>query len=282
MSRGIVDEIMEWADSLSPADLDTRLVGKFHSDLLLLERLFAEGIEPVFRTVESSPAILNIAKHIERLFAAIDSDGLLPPVKPGSSPFSLTTERAIARTQASEEVLRPDEWNETDYKKLLRGLCRSYETLYETLIAEKLGRLAGFIAGGKAPREKAQVLKCIAEYCKGKFAQLVEPFVPVIRNSIAHKDYIIDNKVPRITFRDRDKPTITLSVDQFRHLCACLLQWSVAFDYVVFKREEPMLKALILKMRKLQTFMAKSGLRLRDAQPGSSLVELADSIPDNK
>ena len=278
--RGILDEIMEWAEKLTPAELDEKLLARFHSNLLLLERLFAEGIEPVYRIVESDSINLEIANEIEALFAALERDGLLPAQTPGKSSFSLTTEAAITRTQASEEILAPEEWAETNYKKLLRGLCRTYETLYENLIAERLRPIAGFITQGKSPNRKALILKCIADYRSGEFKHLVGPFIPIIRNSIAHKDSIIDNKLPRVTFRDGKKATLTLSVDEFRSLCAHLLRWSVAFDYVLFKREEPMLRSLMHKMRKLQAFLEKSGVRLARGSPGRSLAELADSIPD--
>ncbi len=282
LPHGFLDEIMAWAESLSPSELDERLVSRFHSNLLLLEQLFVEGIEPVYRVVESDPITMGIAKEIDALFEALENDGLLPAHKPGSSPFSLTTERAIARTQVSQDVVSPEEWTQTDYKKLVRGLCRTYETLYESLVAERLCPIADFVTHGKAPREKGLILKCVAEYRKGEFAHVVEPFVPTIRNSVAHKDYLIDNKLPKITFRDRDKPSITLSVDELGSLCNHLLRWSAGFDYVLFKREEPMLKSLMRRMRKLQAFSERSGVRLvrtKDST-GKSLAELADSIPD--
>ena len=283
-ARGLLDEIMGWGERLSPTELDERLRSRFHSNLLLLEQLFVEGIEPVYEIVESDPITMGIVRQIEALFEALQNDGLLPPWRPGSSPFSLTTERAIGRTQASEDVLRPEEWTQEDYKKLLRGLCRTYETLYESLIAERLRQIADFITRGKAPREKGRILRCVANYQEGKFAPLVEPFVPTIRNSVSHRDSIIDNKLPIITFRDGDKPTITLNVKEFRSLCAHLLRWSAAFDYVLFKRQEPMLKSLIRKLRKLQTFVEKSGVRIvRTTQPpGKSLAQLADSLPDTE
>src|SRR3989442_5817310 len=182
VQRGILDEIMEWADELTPAELDEKLLARFHSNLLLLERLFVEGIEPVYRIVESDSINLEIANEIEALFAALERDGLLPAQTPGKSSFSLTTEAAITRTQASEEILAPEEWAETNYKKLLRGLCRTYETLYENLIAERLRPIAGFITQGKSPNRKALILKCIADYRSGEFKHLVGPFIPIIRN----------------------------------------------------------------------------------------------------
>ena len=65
---------------------------------------------------------------------------------------------------------------------------------------------------------------------------MFEPFLPEVRNSIQHEDWLINNRRPEITFMDEGGAIATWSPGDFRLLCYRVLQWNVTFDYVLFKR----------------------------------------------
>ncbi len=276
-----ITTILTWASELTPSEFDEALLTKFRGNLKFLGEIYASHVEPFINMVEETPALLNKAGEIREFLGDLERGGVVPAGVNLESLFTLTTERAMMRHQAATAAAPSDAFDDRDHRRAFPKLVKMYAHLYETTIAEKLAPVARLIRREPALRNKAKILEAIACYRGGKHIGLLRSFCPAVRNAIQHEDWLVDNKLPLITFMDSGKPVVTFALPGFKALCMDLLQWNLAFDYALWKRKEPFLRMLAKKMEKLQAFLDKSDYRLVRSRGGSSLAELAERVPDD-
>lgn len=103
------------------------------------------------------------------------------------------------------------------YKEAFKKLNKAYVIHYENLCNTYLRQLARKICG-RAITNNAKVLKVVSSYKNNKHAELFRSLIPQIRNSVQHQDFVIDVKKPVITFYDRKKPPLSITLQEYSNI----------------------------------------------------------------
>jgi hypothetical protein len=276
-----IDAIVNISKKMTPNEFHKYMQKRFSEDFLVFKRLIKEQkkgfqriknqppIKPLLEKVESFYNDLILDGHIKKDFSLFESDKL------EEWKWSQSRDEAISLLRELEET------KHKDYQEVFRKWNRVHANQYETLCNEYLVKPAQKILG-KRIRNKARVLKTLSSYKEGKYAELFGNLIPQIRNSIQHQDFLIDPKQPKITFYDRNKPPLTLTLEEYSEILWEPFFLTLAFDIAWFDLRSGIIEILIEAIDTVDEFFKKRGDKLMPDEFGLSILDWALLIKTGK
>jgi hypothetical protein len=186
---------------------------------------------------------------------------------------------AQSRGEITEKITKLDRvGNHFDWFRLMNEI---YSTMYENICSYSLRYIVEKIKK-ESIAANATVIGIIKEYKKRKYAGLLGSLIPLIRNSISHKDFYVDNKQPLITFYDSTgkKPPLIVNKQKYEELFHDLFLLQLGFDIALFELTEPLIMDIIDHAEEVDYFYKTHRLKLRrDPKNGApSIYEIGEII----
>jgi hypothetical protein len=278
--KGEIDAIVNISKKMTPDEFQEYLHKRFTEDFQVFKRLVFEQKEG-FEKIRSQPQVKLLLKKVEDFYNDLISDGY---IKKDFSLFESDKLEAWKWSQARDEsisILRELDKTKQDYQEVFRKWNRVYANQYETLCNEYLVKPAQKILG-KRIKNKARVLKTLSSYKEGKYAELFRSLIPQIRNSIQHQDFIIDPKQPKITFYDRNKPPLTLTLEECSEIFWEPFFLTLAFDISLSNLRSGIIEILLEAIDTVDDFFKKRGDKLMPDKEGLSILDWALLIKSRK
>jgi len=276
-----INAIVTVSKKMTPDEVREYLHKRFAEDFQFFKRLIKEAKEGK-QWIRNRPEIKPLLEKVENFYNDLISDGY---VKKDFSLFESDKLEDWKRSQSRDEVVsllrELDKTNDEDYQNVFRDWNRVYVNEYETIINTYLIEPSRKICGRRI-RNKARVLNTLSSYKNGKYVELFRSLIPQIRNSIQHQDFIIDPKQPRITFYDRNKPPLTLTLKEYAKIFWEPFFLTLAFDVAWFDLRSGIIEILLEEIDIVHDFFKKRGDRLVPIKDGLSILDWALLIKSGK
>jgi len=276
-----IDALVTLSKKMTPAEVQEFLKKEFENDLQFYQRIVTEQKERT-QWMRNQPEVKPVLEKVVNFYTDLQMDGYL---KKDFSLFERDRLEDWKRSQSREEAgsLRKElmKTRTEDYPNVFRKINRIYTTEYETIITSDLIEPARKICGRRI-RNKTLVLNTLSDYKKGKYADLFNCLNPQIRNSIQHQDFLIDPKQPIITFYDRKKPPLILTLDDYSEIFMDLFFLTLAFDVAWFDVRLGIITILLEEIDTVDEFFKKSDYKLVPKEGGLSILDLALLIKSGK
>jgi hypothetical protein len=265
-----IDKMMAMAEKLTPSELDRFISSAFVEDLQLVKRLVTEEKEG-FDHLRELPALQSLIKEVSAFYEDLVTDQCLRKDLSLFKKNEIMRYKSIqARDEAMSTLEELDTRSRQHHKEIFRRWNKIYAINYETLCdtyliepAEKLGR--------HPTNSKSEALRILTSYRNGKHVKIFESLIPQIRNSIQHQDFTIDPRQPEITFYDKKKPPLTLTMEEYQHILYGSLFLMSAFDVAYFDLRFEVVNALIKAIDVVDGFLKRHRLTLKEGGPLSLL-----------
>jgi hypothetical protein len=259
---------------LSTDEMKAFLKGKFTQDIDFFSRLIIEH-EKRIEWVKSQPTTCQLIIDAENFYDDLILDGFI------KKDFDLFKQDIVENRKSAQS--REEYCNNLDelisnknidqfeaFRKMNRTYVNNYEStinLYFISIAQKIS--------GNPKATKGNVLSTLMNYREGKYSSLFDSFVPQIRNSIQHQNFIIDTHQPIISFFDNKKTPLVLPLRQYSEIFWKNFFVAIAFDAAYFELKQPLLKIIIEAVNTVQGFLKKRGTKLPSRYKDLSILDLA-------
>jgi len=282
ISRGEIDAIVSAAKKMTPDEMSEYLQNRFRNDLKVFNRLVKEHRE-THDWARTKPEISPLLEKVKDFYADLVSDGY---IKKDFSLFKYDKTRNWKTSQSRTEfvgILKElDSGSGEDYARTFRKWNRAYVINYESIVSEYLVEPAQKI-GGHPISDKARAIEILQKYKDGKHFDLFRSIVPLIRNSIQHQDFIIDPKQPKITFYDRKKTPMSLTIEEYSKIFWESYFLTMSFDIGAFDLKNDILDVLLEATNIVEEYLKKCGLKLKIREEGGlSILDLALLIKTGK
>jgi len=279
--RSEIDATVSMAEKLTPDEMREYLHGRFTEDFQIFRRVVSEQKEG-YEWLRSQPQIKPLLGKVGVFYGDLTSDGY---IKKDLSLFERDRLEEWKWSQSRDEAIsflrELDKTKYKDYQEIFRKWNRVYVNEYETLCKEYLVKPAQKICGRRI-ENKTRVLNTLSSYREGKHAKLFKSLVPQIRNSIQHQDCIIDPKEPKITFYDRKKVPLTLTLEEYAEIFWECFFLTLAFDIAWFDLRYEIIGIMLEAIKIVDDFFKKQGSRLVPVKEGLSILDWALLIESGK
>ncbi len=278
-----IDSFAVLSRKMTCEEIDEYVHTQFTKDMQFFNRILKEQ-EEVHEWIKTDPQIQPLLASIKSFYGDLVSDG---HIKKDLSLLDFDKMKNMQVCQSREEyteLLGESRLSEnTEYHEPFRKLNRAYVINYECVIDEYLVSPAEKILGRKI-LNKGQVLNIINSYKRGKYAELLRSLIPQIRNGVQHQNFLIDPKQPKITFFDRSKKPLSLTLEEYRKICSRNLCLILSFDVAHYELANNLLRVLLEAANTVDEFLKKHNLRISpsDKEKGLSIVDLASLIKSGK
>lgn len=281
-SRGEIDALVSAAKKMTPDEMSEYLQNRFRNDLKVFNRLVKEHRE-THDWARTKPEISSLLEKVKDFYADLVSDGY---IKKDFSLFKYDKTKNWKTSQSRAEyvgILKElDSSSGEDYARTFRKWNRAYVINYESIVREYLVEPAQKISG-RPVSYSARVIEILREYKDGKHSDLFRSLVPLIRNSIQHQDFIIDPKQPKITFYDRKKPPLSLTIEEYAKIFWESYFLTMSFDIGEFDLKNGILDILLEATNLVEEYLKKHGQKLKIREEGGlSILDLALLIKTRK
>ena len=255
-----IDRLMAVAEKSTPEEFDQFYTSSFEKDLLFFKRLVTERRKST-ESIRKGPEIQPLLKKVENFYADLITDRYvkknLSLLKNGGTLESFKVSQAIEEQTSFLEELRT---GVNDYKEFFRKANKAYTINYETLCKSYLVPLAQKVLGHPI-KSKATAIDTLSSYKNRKHEELFKSLIPQIRNSVSHQDFIIDPKMPRITFYDRKKSPLTLTLEEYSNIVWEGFFLSLAFSIADFDIVSDILDILLESIDIVNDYATKHDLK---------------------
>jgi len=272
--------LLSSTEKMTPDEITQYLHNKFSTDLEMFKRLVKEQ-EQRNEEVKSFPPIKLLLEKLMPFYKDLILDGII------KKDFSLFERNELSNWKVGQSRKEASEYLEKiksikdSYRQIFINFNHFYVINYESLIGEYLLVPAQRIER-KEELSKGRAIAVLLKYKEGKHSELFKCLIPQIRNSIDHRDFIIDPKQPKITFHDKDKPPMTLSVDEYREIIETIIPLTLAFDTMDFELKLPILRHLLDKIDIVSEYLKKNDLKIEPIEGGLSILDLSLLIESGK
>lgn len=276
-----IDTIVNVSKKMTPDEFQEYLHNRFTEDLQVFKRLIVEEKKRK-QSIRNQPEIKPLLKKVENFYDDLISDAY---VKKDFSLFESDKfeewKWSQSRNEAVSLLKELEKTHFNNYQKIFRKWNRVYANEYETIINTYLMEPARKICG-KRIRNKARVLKTLSSYKNGKHAELIRSLIPQIRNSIQHQDFIINPKQPRITFFDRNKPPLDLTLEEYSEIFWEPFFLMLAFDTAWFDLRIGIVEILLEEIDIVDEYLKKHNYKLVPNKDSLSILDMALLIKSGK
>lgn len=141
-------------------------------------------------------------------------------------------------------------WESKEDPKMVDDLCKAYADQYERTCKLYLKPLAHKIS-------KKQINSCgasiqtILDYDKNT-GFVLNTFIPQIRNSVDHKDYLFNFKKNVIVFEDQDKTPLEITISELKNLIHFSMENEMCINAAENSLKQSLWKAVILESDKAE------------------------------
>jgi len=276
-----IDRVVAMADAMTYDEMGKAISERFEKDLQLLKRLVMEQRER-HEWARKKPEIQQMLEKVEKFYADLIADGYV------KKDLNLLKKRGFEDYklgQAREEVaslLQELKICDKDYKEAFRKANRAYLINYETLCDSHLAALAQKISGLPI-RNKARILYTVSSYRDKKHEELFRSLIPQVRNAISHQNFVIDPKQPKVTFYDRGKTPLTLTIEEHASIFWESFYLALAFDIAEFDLKSGILDIIIEAVDIVDDYAKKHGLKfVRGKEAPLTLLDWAALIKSGR
>ena len=275
-----IEAIVNISKKMTPNEFQEYIKKRFSEDFLVFKRLIQEQKED-FQSIRDQPPIKGLLENVKNFYNDLISDG---HIKKDFSLFESDKLEEWKWSQSRDEatsLLRELETKHENYQEVFRKCNRVYANQYETLSNEYLVKPAQNILG-KCISNKARVLKTLSSYKERKYVELFRNLIPQIRNSIQHQDFLIDPKQPKITFYDRNKSPLTLTLEEYSQTLLGVFFLILAFDIAWFDLRLGIIDILLEAIDTVDDYFKKQKDKLKQDEFGPSILDWALLIKTGK
>ena len=267
---------------MNPKEIKSYLHDRFMKDMKVYSRLVKEQ-EDTYKWLRNQPDIRPILEKINIFYADLVTDGHV------NKDLTLFEQDEIeewkfgqSREEYTEILDNLKKKNRKNYFEIFRQLNRAYVVNYETIIDIYLKELAQKIVGKKI-RNKGQVLNALNLYRDGKHTNIFRSLIPQIRNSIQHQDFIIDPKQEKITFYDRKKQPLFLTMKEYTDIFWESFLLSLTFDVADFDLKKGIIRYLLDAINTVDEFLKAREIEISEVDRGKlSILDMALLIKAGK
>ena len=254
-----IEKFLEENQRLNPDEVEPYCLSQLNNDPLILEKIYTEQMDRFKQIIKDNPFLKSKIDDIQDFFAELRHDNII------NNDFYFQTDNlnAAKQEQNRESTRHPMLVEYNDYKKEFGKLMEDYISKYEDLCKYTLKEIAEYINNGNPINSNGTVIKVIKEYKSGKFKDLFDCLEPQIRNSISHKNSLINKKKPEITFYDRNKPPMTKTLDEYKKICSDLFYTSLGFDYIKHSLTDKKVINTINMAKKAHSYAKMYGLEMK-------------------
>ena len=220
--------------------------------------ILIEYIENEIKFVKSNHDSNKRFEITKQFFKKLQSDNLYDSFKEQTRDSSLfDTKKVSPSGKIIMQNLRKYE-NQPDNDEKIDAICKFYTHSYERICRLFLKPLANAISKKKIETCGTCIIKIMEYYPDMEF--VLEPFIPQIRNSIGHLDYYYDPKKKLLFFEDRDKPILSLPVEQLRIRCSLQMASEVSMSAADRELNLPIIKEVQSIFKKTEEYCKIVGI----------------------
>ncbi len=220
--------------------------------------ILIEYIENEIKLVKSNQDSNKRFEIMKRFFKKLQSDNLYDSFKKQTRDNDLYNAKKVSPSGKilMQNLRKYEEQPDSDEK--IDTICKFYAHSYERACRFFFKPLAGVIAKKKIDACGTCIIKIIEYYPEMEF--VLEPFIPQIRNSIDHLDYYYDTKKNLLFFEDRDKPALSLPVEQLRIRCSLQTATEVSMNAADRELNLPLIKEVQHIFKKTEEYCKIIGI----------------------
>jgi len=249
--------------SCNPNEFDKLMESKSFEDLLRLKD-FVRIMDENHKFLLTNANVKKSFLKIKNLYHDLMKDDLL---KIGLFSFECSTLETMKDAQARKEITdkmdRIEQGVKSDEFFLLMN--EIYSTIYEKICSTCLKQISEAIKGTKITR-KGLMVKIVREYKNGIYASFFKNLEPKIRNSISHKDFLIDTKKPKITFYENETAYLLLSKEAYKSIVDDLFYIHMGFDRAKWELTKELEHDLVSRLELVSDYLKKKGLKLKPSK----------------
>jgi len=160
------------------------------------------------------------------------------------------------------------------------AMAEVYRMNYEHICKSFLKPLASRIAK-KPVRDNGDAIRILKEYRSGAFHGLLECLIPQIRNSVDHHDFYYGGKTQKLTFRDREKAPLVMTLHDFFKAFIISFTLTLAISAAEFEVREPFLRKVASRKELVARYVKKHNLKLVRDKSGPSIYEMGEALERN-
>lgn len=279
-----LEDFMESLEEKTPREVNKELKASIPNNMLLMTKVLPdikaknEGLKKTF------PEINKLCQELRLFFEELERDDI---IKIETSLFNTTTKEAQKEGDergSGLESFKKTKQEKLSYSETFRELNNFYHGAYCFVTKNTLKKIAEKLAGREV-RIEGDVVQELKKYRDGKYKGLFEVLKPQIKNSISHKTFYIDRKLPIITYEDEKKPHLKLSLQEFSKLCDGIFFFQLALDALNWDFFMEFYTNIANKLIVVNRFLEKYDGKVtptKDKSKAFSLYDLGKFLEENK
>lgn len=215
-------------------------------------------IEDEIKLVKSNFDSKKRFEITQRFFKKLQSDNLYDSFKKQTRETSLYDAKKISSPGKIYLKNLQKYESQPDSDEKIDAICKAYVYCYERTCRYFFKPLASVISNKKINACATCINKIIEYYPEMEF--VFEPFIPQIRNSIDHVDCYYNPKQKLLFFEDRDKPILSLPIEQLRIRCSLLIATEVSMTAAHRELDLPLTKFVQNIFKKTEEYCKTLGM----------------------
>lgn len=278
-----VDKFTSSLEGKNPKEINREIRESIPNNLLLLSKLLPEMKETHENTKKIFPEVKKLIDELKIFYKDLESDGV---IKIERELFNNSIEESIKEREERESGFSSFEKvkrNQLPYREAFKELNNFYHGSYCFLTKrEDLKKIAEKL-NGRTSLSEGDIIQELKKYKQGKYESIFNCLNPQIKNSLSHKNSFIDQKDPKITYTDRDKPKLNLTLKEFNEICNKLFYLQLAHDIITWEFFEDFYLDVAKKMEIVNDFTNKyEGKVVRKEGTNTSLYGIGKFLEDKK
>lgn len=267
-----IDKVINSLRGKNARERDKELKSSMDKDMLSLSRLLKE-VKEKKDAMKRDPRLSELVDKLRLFYKDLESDGL---IKIKRELFMTSTKESIKESNEREKgtnALKEVRELKLTHQQAFNKLNDFYHGVYCFFLKYSLKKIAEKLAGREL-RKEGDVIQELKKYKGGKYKEIFDCLNPQIKNSISHKDSLINQKDPKIAFIDEKKPNLNLTLEEFKEICYKLFFLQLSHDILQFELMEDINFDISKKLEVVDKFMKKYGGKIVDKNKVNSAIDL--------
>lgn len=279
-----IDKTIDFLRGKNARERKKKLDSSMSKDMLSFSRLISEVKQQNEDMKKGNSGLSELVDILKGFYKGLESEGIIK------------IERELFITSMNESIKQSDEREKgsnslkevkelkLNHKQAFNKLNEFYHGAFCFFLKYAPRRIAEKLAGREL-RKDGDVLQELKKYKEGKYEKIFDCLNSQIKNSISHKDSLIDQKNPKIAFIDENKSNLNLTLKEFKEICYKLFFLQLAHDILEFELIEDVNFDISKKLEVVDEFMKKYGGGIVEKNKGyakMNLYEFGKFLESNK